>query len=125
MATIATRIDSAIAATLGADAKKADTGVGAPSYTSGVHMWNGTTAILNARPANTNTSPNVSPSAAVLPCGAPANDCAICSNSVEPAKPYTRLTPYSRIPLANEPSTKYLSPASADRRSRRIKLAST
>ena len=28
-------------------------GVGAPSYTSGAHMWNGTAAILNPMPATT------------------------------------------------------------------------
>ena len=46
-----------MAATLGAAARNAVTGVGAPSYTSGVHMWNGTAASLNARPAAMNTSP--------------------------------------------------------------------
>src|SRR6476619_2319364 len=30
---------------------KAVTGVGAPSYTSGVHMWNGAADALNASPA--------------------------------------------------------------------------
>ena len=44
-ASTATRTSSAIAATLEDDARKAVTGVGAPSYTSGVHMWNGTAAI--------------------------------------------------------------------------------
>src|SRR2546430_14491262 len=32
------------------------TGVGAPSYTSGAHMWNGTAAILNATPAAVSTT---------------------------------------------------------------------
>ena len=36
--------------------RKATTGVGDPSYTSGVHWWNGTAAILKATVANTNTS---------------------------------------------------------------------
>ena len=31
-------------------------GVGAPSYASGVHMWNGTALTLNARPTRTRTS---------------------------------------------------------------------
>ena len=31
-------------------------GVGAPSYTSGAHMWNGTAAILNAMPATSSTA---------------------------------------------------------------------
>ncbi len=46
--TASTRSSSAMAATLGAVAMKAVTGVGAPSYTSGVHIWNGTALILNA-----------------------------------------------------------------------------
>ena len=44
-------------AALVADAMKAVTGLGAPSYTSGVHMWNGTAATLNARPTSSNTMP--------------------------------------------------------------------
>ena len=35
--------------------KKATTGVGDPSYTSGVHWWKGTAAILNATVYKTNT----------------------------------------------------------------------
>ena len=38
--------------------KKATTGVGDPSYTSGVHWWKGTAAILNATVDKTNTSDN-------------------------------------------------------------------
>src|SRR5262245_37109585 len=36
------------------------TGVGAPSYTSGAHMWNGTAATLNPNPTTTNTNPTAS-----------------------------------------------------------------
>ena len=57
----ATRTRTAIAAIFGAEAKKVVTGVGAPSYTSGVHIWNGTAEILKARPASTNTRPNSTP----------------------------------------------------------------
>src|SRR5271157_6280223 len=57
----ATRTRTAIAAILGAEAKKVVTGVGAPSYTSGVHIWNGTAEILNASPASRNTRPNRTP----------------------------------------------------------------
>ncbi len=57
----ATRTRTAIAAIFGAEAKNVVTGVGAPSYTSGVHMWNGTAEILNASPASTNTRPNSTP----------------------------------------------------------------
>ena len=31
--------------------------MGDPSYTSGLHMWNGTAATLNARPTRTSESP--------------------------------------------------------------------
>ncbi len=34
-------------------------GVGEPSYTSGVHMWNGTAEILKAIPASTKTRPTM------------------------------------------------------------------
>jgi hypothetical protein len=32
-------------------------GVGAPSYASGVHMWNGTALTLNTSPPSTSTRP--------------------------------------------------------------------
>ena len=55
------RVKTASAATFGAEAKKAVTGVGAPSYTSGVHMWNGTAETLKQRPASRKTRPNTRP----------------------------------------------------------------
>ena len=63
--TTSARTSSAIAATFGAAAKKAVTGVGDPSYTSGVHMWNGTAETLKAIPAIRKTKPNSSPSPAL------------------------------------------------------------
>ena len=54
------RIVMAKAASLGALPIIKVTAVGAPWYTSGIHMWNGTTPSLNARPATTNTNPNTS-----------------------------------------------------------------
>src|SRR4029078_11933309 len=60
-AAIGARTNIAIAAILGADEKNAVTGGGAPSYTSGVHMWKGTAETLKQKPANRNTSPKVSP----------------------------------------------------------------
>ena len=62
-------------------AKKAVTGVGAPSYTSGVHIWNGTAEILNARPAETNTRPMRRPRLISPPVAAPM----MPENSVVPA----------------------------------------
>src|SRR5215468_11299766 len=55
------RTNMAMAATFGAAAKKAVIGVGAPSYTSGVHIWNGTADTLKQKPANRNTMPKMSP----------------------------------------------------------------
>src|SRR3954471_932848 len=57
----ATRVNTASAATFGAEAKNAVTGVGAPSYTSGVHMWNGTADTLKQRPASRKTKPKTRP----------------------------------------------------------------
>src|SRR3569833_3614341 len=67
-----TRVNTASAATFGADAKKAVTGVGAPSYTSGVHMWNCTAETLKQRPASWKTRQSSRPTfdnvaAAALP----------------------------------------------------------
>jgi hypothetical protein len=69
-----------MAAIFGAAAKNAVTGDGAPSYTSGVHMWNGTAESLNARPVRTNTNPKIS----ATEWGCAFTDSAICENSVEP-----------------------------------------
>ena len=55
-ATIITRRIAANAAAFGATLMNAVAGVGAPSYASGVHWWNGTTAALNARPTVTRAS---------------------------------------------------------------------
>ena len=44
------------------------TGVGAPWYASGVHMWNGAADALNARPAITIASPATS----IASCAWPA-----------------------------------------------------
>ncbi len=78
-----TRTNTAMAAILGAAAKNAVTGVGAPSYTSGVHMWNGTAETLKASPASRNTSPKVSPM--LVPVS--ARCAAITLKLVEPVKP--------------------------------------
>ena len=48
------------AASLGAVAMNNVTELGAPSYTSGIHMWNGTRPSLKASPLTMNTRPNTS-----------------------------------------------------------------
>src|SRR5258708_9678046 len=65
-----TRNNAANAAALTPVAMKPETGVGAPSYTSGAHMWNGTAAILNANP----TSSSPSPSSSIVGCAPPSRD---------------------------------------------------
>jgi hypothetical protein len=52
-----TRTIAAKAAAFTAALIIAVTGVGAPSYTSGVHMWNGTAAILKPNPTPTSARP--------------------------------------------------------------------
>ena len=49
-----TRIRAKNAATFVAAPMNATTGVGAPSYTSGVHIWNGAAETLNAKPTTSN-----------------------------------------------------------------------
>src|SRR5919197_3751130 len=51
-----TRRIAANAAAFGPTDMNAVAGVGAPSYASGVHWWNGTTAALNPRPTVTSAS---------------------------------------------------------------------
>jgi hypothetical protein len=60
------------------------TGVGAPWYTSGVHMWNGTAAILNANP--TARSPAAA-SASARSSNRPASSSAIPARDVVPVAP--------------------------------------
>src|SRR3954447_20870761 len=52
-----TRSRPANAAAFTAEAMNATTGVGDPWYTSGVHVWNGTAAILNPNPTSSRPNP--------------------------------------------------------------------
>ena len=52
-----TRNSAAKAAAFTPVAMNAVTGVGAPSYTSGAHMWKGTAATLNPKPTISNANP--------------------------------------------------------------------
>src|SRR6184192_2370118 len=62
-------------------------GVGAPSYTSGAHMWNGTAAILKPTPATISTTE--SRSSGRVDASADASAVAIAWRLVEPVSPYT------------------------------------
>src|SRR6267378_8286940 len=54
-----TRMIMANAAALVPTDMKAVTGMGAPWYTSGVHMWNGAADTLNAKPTPISTMPRM------------------------------------------------------------------
>ena len=63
---------------------KAVTDVGAPWYTSGVHMWNGTAASLKPKPTASNTTATLNRG---LPAPWPAIAAAIADSLVLPASP--------------------------------------
>src|SRR5271165_2792920 len=84
-ATSKKRRNTPSAATLVVTAMNAVTGVGAPSYTSGVHWWKGATEALKHRPATHSATPvSVSGSVARLPLDRAE---AIAEKSVEPVAP--------------------------------------
>src|SRR2546421_2310654 len=109
-ATVNTRSNAANPATLVADDMNAVTGVGAPWYTSGVHMWNGTAATLNPRPTSSSAIATIStPSCSSVVV---ARNWAMPVRFVVPVAPYASAIPYRNTADENEPSTKYLRPAS-------------
>ncbi len=73
------------AAVLVATAMNAVTGVGAPSYTSGVQAWNGATDALKASPATASAMP-VSSSGSVMSTPLPIAF-EIAAKPVEPVAP--------------------------------------
>src|SRR5881296_1700914 len=84
-----TRRIAANAAAFGPTDMNAVTGVGAPSYASGVHWWKGTTAALNARP--TVTSESATTTGALRPRAAMPDE--IPARSVLPVTPYSQANP--------------------------------
>src|SRR6266536_857531 len=88
--------------------RNAVTGVGAPSYTSGAHMWNGTAAILNPMPATTRMTASTSRGSFSWP----TNSVAIARRFVVPDKAYISDMPYNSTPSENAPSRKYFTAAS-------------
>src|SRR5579885_1984214 len=92
---------------------------GAPSYASGVHMWNGTADTLNAKP--TNSSPIARSCIGVGDIACAAIRLPMRSSRVLPVTPYVNAMPYRKNALEKAPSRKYLNDASlAVRRSRRM-----
>ena len=63
--------------------RNAVTGVGAPSYTSGAHIWNGTAAILNPMPAPT----RITASTSIIVESCPLNAAAMPARLVVPVAP--------------------------------------
>src|SRR5438445_17094 len=107
------RMATANPAALGPTLRNAVNGVGAPSYTSGHHMWNGTLAILYPTPARTKTTATTSAScAAGWPPKAWATKSRLVTSEswapippapitrVVPNRPSGRLTPSSITPRA-------------------------
>src|SRR5947199_512407 len=90
---LSTKIRSSIAndAALDPTERNAVMGVGAPSYTSGAHMWNGTAAILNPTPATMRMTARTS-RGSVAACAAKV--VAITRRLVVPDRPYKSDIPY-------------------------------
>src|SRR5690242_5871623 len=111
------RSNTAKAAAFGPTVRNAETGAGAPWYTSGAQPWKGAAEILNARPTKI--------SAAATPIkasggGAPeVSTRRISVRLVDPVAPYIHEMPYSRKAVAKEPSRKYFSADSLLRASSR------
>src|SRR4051794_31744498 len=103
------RSRKATEAAFDATERYAVTVVGAPSYASGAHMWNGTAEILKSRPTDVVLN-------ARKTIGSHGGRCAmapaISESFVEPAIPYITEKPYTRKPLENAPSSRYLIAAS-------------
>src|ERR1043166_7219261 len=83
---------------------------GAPSYASGVHMWNGTAETLNAKP--TSSSPSASQCIGEGDRAWAAITEPMRSRRVLPVTPYVNAMPYRKNALAKAPSRKYLNAAS-------------
>src|SRR5215510_11921852 len=113
-----TRANAANAAAFTPVDMKPVTTAGAPSYASGVHMWNGTAEILNAKPTSSRPSATTSSGLSLIDWA--ATYVPTRSRRVLPVSPYVNAMPYRKNALENAPSRKYLSAASAARGSCRL-----
>ncbi len=90
--------------------------VGAPSYASGAHMWNGAAEILKSSPMEVVAiARNTTGSHA----GRAWMAVTISDSLVDPAIPYITEKPYTRKPVENAPSSRYFIAASFERLSPR------
>ncbi len=101
------RVTTSAAVFVAAD-MNAVTDVGAPWYTSGVHMWNGAAETLNASPARIIARP------ATRNASSPASAAAICSKPSASVAPKTSAEPKSSTAEPNPPTITYLRPASRE-----------
>ena len=99
------RSSTANAAALGAVDISPTTGDGAPSYTSGVHTWNGAADTLNPRPIRIMPSPTTRKQRR----RALRKAAAMAAMLVEPVAPKISAMPYRKNAVANDPSRKYFS----------------
>jgi len=91
-------------------ASSEDTTEGEPWYVSGAHMWNGTRAILNPRPAIIKTTAN-------KPIGLPSSKLMFSATPgilVVPVAPYMNDIPKSIKAADNDPIMKYFIEASSE-----------
>src|SRR5262245_54189175 len=88
-ATTAARTTAAKAAALTTVAMNAVTDVGAPSYTSGVHRWNGTAATLNPSPTKSIAAPPSSNGSEAFRCATSAST----AYDVDPVPAYSSAMP--------------------------------
>ena len=96
-------------------------GVGAPSYTSGTHIWNGTEDILNPKPATMSITPR---NRAWLPKDTPGSmeeprRSNISDSWVVPVNPNVSTMPYRSTAELIALSSRNFTPASLERESRR------
>src|SRR6476619_4085977 len=104
-----TRVNAANAAAFTPVDMNPVTAGGAPSYASGVHLWNGTADTLKAKP--TSSRPTASSWIAVGATVWEANRLPTRSSRVLPVRPYVNAIPYRKNALENAPSRKYLNAA--------------
>src|SRR5262245_43410984 len=101
-----TRTSATKPAALGATLSHATNGVGAASYVSGTHMWNGKAAILKPNPTNAATRPSTSRGSP------PGSARATPPRLVVRAAPYTKDSPYAITADDTLPTRKNFSAAS-------------
>src|SRR5699024_2556087 len=107
---IKNRINTATIDPLETEAIKAVTGEEAPSYTSGVQIWNGTAASLNPMPVMINAIPPFS-----ISDGEPGPEFQSDEKAMVPDTTYTNAIPISMKAVESAARIRYFNPASMAR----------